>query len=200
MPFSLYLSRGGGGEGGKKKRAVDFSDAFFIVFVLIFEILSLLSCIWECNPCRNRLADTDPLFCSAVLVKCSRDVATRGRYSCLISSSVFCHLQTTLNLDTLVGCFKTLPAGDILPKDTRQQLWVDSFFITILPLFVWSWKLLHKSQLAHMQHKPASLLMFPKVVWVAALVFVLKPWGMFIYTTDTEPWKVLLIALQSNLH
>lgn len=40
MPFSLYLSRGGGGEGGKKKRAVDFSDAFFIVFVLIFEILS----------------------------------------------------------------------------------------------------------------------------------------------------------------
>lgn len=127
MPFSLYLSRGGGGEGGKKKRAVDFSDAFFIVFVLIFEILSLLSCIWECNPCRNRLADTDPLFCSAVLVKCSRDMATRGRYSCLISSSVFCHLQTALNLDTLVGCFKTLPAGDILPRDTRQQLWVDSF-------------------------------------------------------------------------
>lgn len=95
--FSLFIKRWWR-RGGKKKRAFDFSDAFFIVFVLIFEILSLLSCIWECNPCRNRLADTDPLFCSAVLVKCSRDMATRGRYSCLISSSVFCHLQTALNL------------------------------------------------------------------------------------------------------
>lgn len=97
--FSLFIKRWWRRGGGGGNVLLIFLTRFLLFLFLFWDLKqSLLSCIWECNPCRNRLADTDPLFCSAVLVKCSRDVATRGRYSCLISSSVFCHLQTALDL------------------------------------------------------------------------------------------------------
>lgn len=99
VPFSLYLTRGGGGEGKKIKCCWFFWCVCYCFCSYFWDLKqSLLSCMWESNPCRIRLTDTDPLFCSAVSVNRSKDMATRGRYSCLISSSVFCHLQTALNL------------------------------------------------------------------------------------------------------
>lgn len=70
--FFSFLTKKRGG-----KSAVDFLFFYELCFEILCVKQSPLSCIWQRNCCMNILADMDPLFCSAVFVKCSRDMATR---------------------------------------------------------------------------------------------------------------------------